>query len=133
MVLVERTFRGQKSPRPIQLDSATYKPDYLLIPKDQEHLYLEANVTLPEKRLLPKTMDFPPLILHLIKQRLKAKGVVSPEEPKLTIRYNETNMMHKKYRVVKEDETTMVELKFGVDKSSVLYPKTEEAAAAATS
>jgi hypothetical protein len=127
MVLVERVFRGMKNPKPVQLDGATYKADYMLIPKDQEHLYLESDVKLPENRVLPRTSKFPPLFLELILQRMKAKGITVTDEPKLTLKYNLTNMNQKNYRIAEENETPTVEFDFSVSKSSSLFPKPEDA------
>ncbi|XP_071636878.1 small ribosomal subunit protein mS34 [Temnothorax longispinosus] len=128
MVLVERVFRGQKNPKPVQLDSATYKADYMLIPKDKEHLYLD-NTKVPEMRILPKMTDLPPLFSQLVIRQMKAKGVVAPAEPKLNLRYNFYGRSVKNYRLVEEGETPTVELNFRVDESSVLFPKPEKTAA----
>ncbi|XP_029171371.1 28S ribosomal protein S34, mitochondrial [Nylanderia fulva] len=125
MVLVERVFRGQKSPKPIQLDAATYKADYMLVPKDQEHLYLE-NRQLPEEKILPKTTDLPPLLSQILMRQMKTKGVTVSEEPKLALRYNFEGAAIKNYRLAKEGESPTVKLNFSLDESSVLYPKLEE-------
>lgn len=127
MVLVDRVFRGFKSPKPVQLDSATYKADYMLIPKDQEHLYLEDN-KLPEERILPRTTDLPPLLLQMIVRQMKARGNKVSEEPKLTLKYNFDGGSIKSYRLAEEGESPTVKLNFGVDESSVLFPKLEETA-----
>lgn len=128
MVLVERVFRGQKYPRPVQMDSATYKPDYILIPKDQEHLYQD-NRKIPEMRILPRTTDFPPLFLQIILHEMKAKGVTASTEPKLELRYNFIGASFKNYRLAEEGETPTVKLNFKLDESSILFPKPEETAA----
>jgi len=128
MVLVERVFRGQKNPKPVQLDSSTYKADYMLIPKDQEHLYLD-NMKVPEMRILPRTTDFPPLFLQIILSDMKAKGVTVSTEPKLELRYNFIGASLKNYRLAEEGETPTVKLNFKLDESSILLPKPEETAA----
>lgn len=127
MVLVERVFRGHKNPKPVQLDAATYKADYMLIPKDQEHLYLE-NAKLPEKRILPRTTDLPPLLSQIIMRQMKAKGDTVSEEPKLVLKYNFDGGNVKNYRLAEEGESPTVKLNFSLDKSSILYPKLEEVA-----
>jgi len=126
MVLVEKVFRGMKSPKPVQLDSTTYKADYMLIPKDQEHLYLESNVKLSEKKVLPRAINFPPLFLQLMMQRMKAKGITVTDEPKMTLKYNLSNQ-EKNYRIAEEGETPTVEFELGVNKSSNFFPKPEDA------
>lgn len=126
MVLVERVFRGRKTPKPVQLDSATYKADYILIPKDQEHLYLE-NKKLPEEKILPRTTDLPPLLSQIIVRQMKARGDKVSEEPKLTLKYNFEGRSVKNYRLVEEGESPTVKLNFSIDESSVFFPKSEEA------
>lgn len=125
MVLVERVFRGHKNLKPVQLDTATYKADYMLIPKDQEHLYLE-NAKLPEKRILPRTTDLPPLLAQIIMRQMKAKGEKVSEEPKLHLKYNFEGGSVKNYRLAEEGESPTVKLNFNVDESSILFPKSEE-------
>lgn len=125
IVLVEKVFRGIRAAEPSQLDGSTYKADYQLIPKDQEYRYVETTMPPPEKKILPRTMDFPPLFSQMLIRQMKAKGIAEPEKPKLTIDYNMTNMHIKNYRIAEEGETPMVELHYGLDKSSILYPETE--------
>lgn len=125
MVLVERVFRGHKNSKPVQLDTATYKADYMLIPKDQEHLYLE-NAKLPEKRVLPRMTDLPPLLAQIIMRQMKAKGEEVSEEPKLRLKYNFEGGSVKNYRLAEGGESPTVKLNFTVDESSILFPKSEE-------
>lgn len=126
MVLVERVFRGLKNPKPVQMDSTTYKADYMLVPKDQEHLYV-SNTKVPEMKILPRETDFPPLLSQFImRNQAKAKDVVASEIPKLTLRYNFNGASLKNYRLAKENETPTVKLNFGLDESSILFPKSEE-------
>ncbi|KAL0099123.1 hypothetical protein PUN28_020281 [Cardiocondyla obscurior] len=124
MVLVEKVFRGLKSPRPIQMDSSTYKADFRLIPKDQEHLFLN-NTKVQETKILPKTTDFPPLFSQIIKRQMKAKGVEISEEPKLPLKY----VQNSTYKVAEKGETSTVKFYNGLNKSSVFFPKPEETAA----
>lgn len=125
MVLVERVFRGHKNPKPVQLDTATYKADYMLVPRDQEHLYLE-NKKLPEEKILPRTTDLPPLLSQIIVHQMKAKGDKVFEEPKLSLKYNFEGASIKNYRLAEEGESPTVKLNFSIDKSSVFFPKLEE-------
>ncbi|XP_011642597.1 uncharacterized protein LOC105430641 [Pogonomyrmex barbatus] len=125
MVLVERVFRGHKNPKPVQIDAASYKADYQLVPKDQEHLFLN-NTKVSEQRILPRTTDFPPLFLEMMIQKMKAKGITPPEELKLDLKYNFEAASVKNYRIAKENETPTVKLNFKLDESSTLYPKAEE-------
>lgn len=125
MVLVERVFRGHKNSKPVQLDSATYKADYQLVPKDQEHLYLN-NTKVPEMRILPRTTNLPPLFSQMVIRQMKEKGETAPAEPQLTLLYNLEGASFKNYRVAEECETPTVKLNFKVDESSVFFPKPKE-------
>lgn len=127
-VLVEKVFRGQKYQKPVQMDSVTYKDDYILIPKDQEHLYLD-NTKVPEMKILPRTTDLPPLFSQMIIRQMQAKGVAIDTEPKLNLQYNFKGTTFKNYRVAEEGETPTVKLNFSLDKSSSLFPKPEETTA----
>ncbi|XP_063995590.1 uncharacterized protein Mrps34 [Diachasmimorpha longicaudata] len=101
MVLVEATFRGQKDPRIKQMDGATYKTDYRLVPKDEEHKYVYW-VNRPEV-ILPRTMELPPLLSEIMVRNLKAKGEKVDKPPEMNIIYNLMGM--KVYRVAEEGET----------------------------
>ncbi|XP_011881942.1 PREDICTED: uncharacterized protein LOC105569815 isoform X2 [Vollenhovia emeryi] len=127
-VLVEKVFRGQKNPRPVQLDSATYKADYVLIPRDRERVFLE-NTKVPEMKILPTTTDLPPLFSQLLIKQMRARGVAAPAVPKLNLRYNFEASSVKNYKVAEENESPTVKLNFSVDEDSVLFPKLEETAA----
>ncbi|XP_032673024.1 uncharacterized protein LOC116844948 [Odontomachus brunneus] len=123
VVLVERVFRGLKNPYPSQLYGATYKADYMLIPKDQEHLYLQSTVPPPEKKILPKTGEFPPLYLQLLLRQMKVKDIPEQEQPKLPIKYNITNMDIKNYKIAEEGETPTMKYEYCIRTSSFFYPK----------
>lgn len=126
-VLVETVFRGLKSPEPVYMNGSTYKADFELIPKAQEHLYVESNVPPPPKKILPRTMDFPPLFSQILIRQMKAKGITEPEQLKLTIQYNITNMELKNYKIAEEGETPTVQIQCEIDKSSLFYVETEAA------
>lgn len=124
MVLVEKTFRGITNSKPVQLDSATYKADYVLVHKDEEHKYLQSDISLPEKRVLPQTTDFPPLFSRIMIHQMKTKGIANPEKPQLTLRYNFTNI--KNYRLSEKDEAPTVKLNFGPEKHGVFFNNTKQ-------
>lgn len=125
IALVEKVFRGQKNLEPVQMDGATYKPDYVLIPKDQEHLYLQSTVLPRERKIMPRTTEFPPLYLQMLLRQMKSKDVVEHEQLKLPIAYNISKMDIKGYRIAEEGETPTVKFEYGIKKDSVFYPKTE--------
>lgn len=86
----------------MQLESATYKTDYFLVPKHKETEFCRP-VNVPEKRVFPSKMEFPPLMKEFLIQQMKASGTPITEEPKLNIVYNLTGI--KTYRVAEEGET----------------------------
>ncbi|KZC13731.1 PREDICTED: uncharacterized protein LOC107191846 [Dufourea novaeangliae] len=86
VALVERTFRGTKNVKPVQIDSVTYKGDYILVPKDQETSYINASEQ-PTVKICPETMELPPLLRELLIQQAKQAGKPLVDEPKIKIRY----------------------------------------------
>ncbi|XP_029041779.1 28S ribosomal protein S34, mitochondrial [Osmia bicornis bicornis] len=110
MALVEKTFRGKKSTKPIQIDSATPKADYVLIPKDEEYRFL--NDLQPELKIMPATVEFPPLLKEML--RLEARKQNKTDIPKLPLKYNFTG--EKNYRLAKEGETPTVDVTMGLGK-----------------
>lgn len=117
-VWVEKTFRGQKIPQLVQIESVSYKSDYKLIPKDEESIYcqLKKNENL---KIYPKTMEFPPLLKELIRREYLKEGIT--EEPKLEIVYSKRKF--KNYRIAEDGEKVDVEIVSGLGKpvSSSLY------------
>lgn len=75
-VFVEKTFRGRTSPKLVEICSTSYKADYLLVPKDQEADLLSTPPA--QERILPRTMEFPPLLREFIKRET---GQANPQLP----------------------------------------------------
>lgn len=111
MILAERVFRGRKDKKIVQIDSASYKADYQLIPKDQEYKFKPIEVQ--QEVIMPRTTNFPPLLREIILRKLKAKGV--EEEPEMLLHYNDYG--NKLYRVAKEGETPTVNITLGHGKT----------------
>ncbi|XP_050429342.1 uncharacterized protein LOC126838726 [Adelges cooleyi] len=63
IVHAERIFRGKRYTEPIEIYSVSYKPDYRLIPKDEEQLWWDrlANCK-PRVKLVPGLFEMPPLM-----------------------------------------------------------------------
>lgn len=103
------------------MDGATYKPDYVLIPKDQEAKYIN-ETKVPELRLMPRTTDFPPLLKKIL---IEKQGKDTPDL-KLKIVYSTLGI--KSYRVAEEDETPTVDIKVGLGNpvSPCLYNNTKQ-------
>ncbi|XP_056629710.1 uncharacterized protein LOC130440510 [Diorhabda sublineata] len=106
-VWVENTFRGRTFPEPILIEGISYKTDYRLIPKAEEQEY--RNSTIYEyKKILPKTMNFPPLLKDILIKIGKSKGE-DVSDLKLNIFYNQTSLMEK-YKIAEGDEQPTVEI-----------------------
>lgn len=103
-VLVEKTNRGRTHPKPIQIDSVSYKPDYMLVPKDEEQRYL-INIQ-QQIKILPLTVEFPPLLKEILTREARKKN--KSEIPQLLVKYNMTGI--KGYVIAKEGETPNVDV-----------------------
>lgn len=63
MIWTERVFRGRRYPRLVQSVSATYKPDFRLIPKDEEaEWYKRLAECKPNERIYDRYVPLPPLL-----------------------------------------------------------------------
>lgn len=98
-VFVERTFRGIKEPKPVNIESTSYKTDYKLIPKHEEHKYLNAE-TKHEPTLMPQFMEFPPLMREFL---LRENPKLKAEELRLEMAYT------KKVQIAKDGEKPSIE------------------------
>lgn len=105
----------------IKIETASYKTDYKLIPKDKEAEYCRRDVPAVQMKILPKTMSFPPLLKELIIRDIKASGKEVTEEPQLQIVYRQSRESY--YRTAEEGETPNAEVYsgFGKTKSPSLY------------
>nr|XP_033335743.1 uncharacterized protein LOC117225967 isoform X2 [Megalopta genalis] len=107
VALVQRTFRGETTAKPLQIDSVTYKADYVLIPKDQESRYLNVSSQRTVK-LMPSKTEFPPLLKEILIREAKQVRLKYPEgEPKLRLRYNLNGV--KNYKIAEDQETPTID------------------------
>ncbi|XP_018574294.1 uncharacterized protein LOC108913255 [Anoplophora glabripennis] len=113
-VWVEKTFRGKVFPSPIIMESATYKADYRLIPKDEEEKFCK-TVVKDETKIFPKYFEFPPVMKELILRDMKAEGSDATDELKLEIVYNRISRKTK-YRITEDGEKPNVEIVMGLGK-----------------
>lgn len=113
-VWVEKVFRGVKHPKPVLIESASYKPDYKLIPKDQEESYCRlSEVKDKSAKILPKTLKLPPILAELIKRDILAKGEKITEQPTIEAVYNKS-MNNSNYRIAKDGEKPTVSIPVGL-------------------
>lgn len=87
------------------IERPTYKCDYRLIPKDEEAIYTSKTDTKPENtstRILPRTMEFPPLLKELVaRDCINNKGEVTEQDLQLPIMYNKQSKSLK-YKIAAE-------------------------------
>lgn len=65
-VFVEKTFRGRTHPKLVEICSTSYKADYQLVPKELESIICRPPAVETAERILPQTMEFPPLLREFI-------------------------------------------------------------------
>ncbi|KAL1506824.1 hypothetical protein ABEB36_006114 [Hypothenemus hampei] len=119
-VLVEQTFRGKTSPVPVLMERISYKPDFKLIPKDEEANYCKKIESVKDTRILPRTMEFPPLLKYLVAQDiLNNKGKVTNEDFQLEIAYNKRSR-NVKYKIAGEGEKPTETFSMGLGKPVTL-------------
>lgn len=110
-VLVERTFRGQTKEKPVLIESASYKADYRLIPKDEEAEYCKCKVPIQTaERILPRTIEFPPVLKQLLMTEMEKKG----ETEELVLDVICQQGRESKYRIANEGEKPNVEIPLGL-------------------
>jgi len=81
---VRKIFRGQDFG--VVPTSACYKSDWKLIPRAEEHKYLNAVKNPPQPNCVPEAVPFPPLLEHFIKLERQQKGQPADERPMLPIK-----------------------------------------------
>ncbi|XP_066248433.1 small ribosomal subunit protein mS34 [Euwallacea similis] len=115
-VLVQKTFRGKIMKDPILIERTSYKTDYRLIPKHEEATY--CKLTQPSEptaqKILPRTMEFPPLLRELIKrERISTKGHVENKDLQLEICYNKESL-NSKYVIAEEGQEATEKFVMGI-------------------
>jgi len=63
IVHVEKIFRGKHYENPVEIYSVSYKPDYRLIPKNEEQLWWDRLAKFePRNKVVPGSIKLPPLM-----------------------------------------------------------------------
>lgn len=78
-VVAERVYRGLRQPEPVVLSSVAHKPDFRLVPKDEEEEFCqwdkvrdyEKGRDAPSK---PASIEMPPLMREYIKRSRRSRG-----------------------------------------------------------
>lgn len=96
IVLVANVFRGNLEPEVREIFRTSYKPDFRLIPKHEEHKWIEKTKTVQrEPKYIDPWIDMPPLMKEVIARDLHLTGqAVTPEKLKLKLipRHKSTNL-----------------------------------------
>jgi small subunit ribosomal protein S34 len=106
-VTVEKTFRGRKYPKLVEIESVSYKTDYRLLSKVDESLYCKIAAESVDKILAP-TIELPPLLRAFIEKETNQKNPTT----KVIIQQSRDNV----YRLAKDDEKPNSFLEMGVGK-----------------
>lgn len=102
---VEKTWRGVTFKKPIMIESSTYKPDYHLVAKEDEYLYLN-NIKKVQEKVFNKTMNLPPLLNELVKEQTSSNEI----EMKVNIKRS----MQKLARLAEDGEQSDIKLAIGI-------------------
>ncbi|XP_028167256.1 uncharacterized protein LOC114357708 [Ostrinia furnacalis] len=115
-IWVEKTFRGRKLPTLTEIYRTSYKPDYKLIPKNEEAKLL-ASVTkehnFPEV-ILPTTIEMPPLMKQFIVKDHEKKGLETMKEYVMPLSYNKSP--NRVLRIAEPGEQPTVQFTMGLGK-----------------
>ncbi|CAG9087952.1 unnamed protein product [Plutella xylostella] len=114
-VWVEKTFRGRKLPTLTEIHRTSYKPDYQLVPKNEEAKYLQVDKVhdYPEV-VLPNSIEMPPLMKKFIEKDHEKKGLEIMTDFKMPLSYSHSPNRVK--RIAKEGEKPTVEFTMGLGK-----------------
>ncbi|NP_001155738.1 28S ribosomal protein S34, mitochondrial [Acyrthosiphon pisum] len=76
IVHAEKIFRGKHYKEPVEIYSVSYKPDYRLIPKDEEQLWWDrlANCK-PREKFVPGSIELPPLMKLVLERDNKDSNI----------------------------------------------------------
>ncbi|XP_034484173.1 28S ribosomal protein S34, mitochondrial [Drosophila innubila] len=115
-VLVEKTWRGVKQPKPVEIYSTSYKADYELVPTEEEHKYLQ-NAKQVQPVILPTKIEFPPLLREYIKDETGAAN------PLMNVHFKKTHNKQARLAQPGEKPTLQVSMDLGQPKpvSAKLY------------
>uniref|UniRef100_A0A1A9UJ34 Uncharacterized protein n=1 Tax=Glossina austeni TaxID=7395 RepID=A0A1A9UJ34_GLOAU len=108
-VTVQKTWRGVTLPKAIEIYSTSYKADYELVDKEDEHKYL-SNTKKVEERILDNKVEFPPLLREFIEEETGQKN------PMMKVHFKPK--ANKFVRLAKDGETPHIKLTVGLGEPS---------------
>jgi len=115
-VTVEKTWRGVTQPKPVEIYSTSYKADYELVPREEEHKFLKNNKKV-EQVILPTKIDFPPLLREYIRDE------TGEMNPLMNVHFKKTHNKQARLAQPGEKPTLQVSMDLGKPKpaSAKLY------------
>ncbi|XP_026731158.1 uncharacterized protein LOC113496197 [Trichoplusia ni] len=113
-IWVEKTFRGRKLPNLTEIYRTSYKPDYKLIPKNEEAKLLNAVGLHETQEILPNRIEMPALMKKFIIKDHENKGLEIVSDFTMPISYNHSPNRVK--RIAKDNEKPTVQFTMGLGK-----------------
>ena len=89
----KRIFRGEDFG--VTKINSCYKSDWRMVPKDDEYKWLKATYPPREKKVVPDTASWPPLLAFMIRRDMTAKGIPDSQFPVLKL--HPKNSKYNKY------------------------------------
>ncbi|XP_059054089.1 uncharacterized protein LOC131848298 [Achroia grisella] len=122
-IWVEKTFRGKKLPNLTEIYRTSYKPDYKLIPKDEEEILFASvdKVQKPSEVILPNTIEMPPLMRKFIVKDHEKKGLEPMKEFIIPISYQHSPNRVQRIAKPGEKPTLVFTMGLGKPASPSLY------------
>lgn len=108
-VTVEKTWRGVTLPKPIEIYSASYKADYELVDKEDEHKYLQ-NTNKVSEKVMSNEVEFPPLLREFIADE------TGQQNPKMKVHFKKND--NKFVRLAKDGEKPTIQMVMGLGQPS---------------
>ncbi|XP_061388638.1 uncharacterized protein LOC133323697 [Musca vetustissima] len=113
-VTVEKTWRGVTLPKPVEIFSTSYKADYELVDKEDEHKYLQ-NTAKVEEKILNPFVEFPPLLREFISEE------TGNTNPQMKVHFKQTD--NKFVRLAKDGEKPTIQVTMGLGQPSTIAKK----------
>ncbi|KAH8301217.1 hypothetical protein KR018_007954 [Drosophila ironensis] len=116
-VTVQKTWRGVTQPRPVEIFSTSYKPDYALVPVEEEASYL-GNPNRVQEVVLPTRIELPPLLRELVREE------TGEADPQMKVHFRRTH--NKLARLAGEGEAPSVNFGMGLGQPKPVSEKLYE-------
>lgn len=114
---MERTWRGVTLPKPVEIYSTSYKADYELVDKEDEHKFLQNTKKVSEK-VLSNKVEFPPLLREFITKE------TGEQNPMMKVHFKEKD--NKFVRLAKDGEEPTIKMVMSLGQPSEVGKKLYE-------